>query len=69
MKKLFVYLFMMLVILSCSPAEDEVIETDEKKYPDQESWNTEIILTKNGQKRAVVMAGHLTKNNNESTMV
>jgi len=69
MKKFFVYLFMMILLLSCSPAEEEVIEIDEKKYPDQESWNTEIILTKNGQKRAIVLAGHLTKNNDESTMV
>jgi len=61
MKKFFVYLFMMILLLSCSPAEEEVIEIDEKKYPDQESWNTEIILTKNGQKRAIVLAGHLTK--------
>jgi len=69
MKKFFVYLFMMILLLGCSPAEEEVIEIDEKKYPDQESWNTEIILTKNGQKRAIVLAGHLTKNNDESTMV
>ena len=69
MKKFFIYLFMMILLLGCSPAEEEVIEIDEKKYPDQESWNTEIILTKNGQKRALVLAGHLTKNNDESTMV
>jgi len=69
LKKFSVYLFMVILILGCSPAEDEVIEIKEKKYPDQESWNTEIILTKNGQKRAVVLAGHLTKNNDESTMV
>ena len=69
MKKSFVCLFMVIVILGCSSVEDEIIDVNEKKYPDQESWNTEIILTKNGQKRAVVLAGHLTKSNDESMVV
>ncbi|MDO9548711.1 MAG: LPS export ABC transporter periplasmic protein LptC [Candidatus Marinimicrobia bacterium] len=69
MKKPFIYLLLVILILACSSVEDEVIEADAKKYPDQESWNTEIILTKNGQKRAIVLAGHLTKNNDESTIV
>jgi len=69
MKKSFGCLFMVILVLGCSSVEDEVIDVNEKKYPDQESWNTEIILTKNGQKRAVVLAGHLTKSNDESTVV
>lgn len=45
------------------------MESEERVYPDQESWNTTITLTKNGQKRALVLAGHLTKNNNEALIM
>jgi len=69
MRKSAIFLLMLIMFLGCNSVEDEAIETNERKYPDQESWNPEIILTKNGQKRAVVLAGHLTKNNDESIVV
>jgi LPS export ABC transporter protein LptC len=57
-------------MISCSNVqEDNPTPGEEKQYPDQESWNAVITLTKEGIKRALVNAGHLTKNNNEAQIV
>lgn len=61
--RLMIILFMML---SCSSIEQDEELDSEKAYPDQESWSTEIILTKDGAKRAVILAGHLTKFNQKA---
>jgi len=63
MRKSVIYLVSILLYFSCSSVEEDAVSVEEKQYPDQESWNTEIILTKDGQKKATVLAGHLTKNN------
>ncbi|PIS27146.1 MAG: LPS export ABC transporter periplasmic protein LptC [Candidatus Marinimicrobia bacterium CG08_land_8_20_14_0_20_45_22] len=64
MKKL-LFLSMLFICLSgCSKMTDEQLSESEKQYPDQESWSSQITLTKDGQKRALVDAGHLTKYNN-----
>ena len=69
MKNLIIYIFVLFVIFACSSVEEKQEEITDTQYPDQESWNTEIVLTKNGQKRAIVIAGHLTKSNDESIVV
>jgi LPS export ABC transporter protein LptC len=69
MKHFIISIIILVAILTCSSVEEKPEEIVETQYPDQESWNTEIILTKNGQRRAVVLAGHLTKSNDESIVV
>ncbi|HDP67455.1 MAG TPA: LPS export ABC transporter periplasmic protein LptC [Candidatus Marinimicrobia bacterium] len=69
MKRLIWYCTILVFLLGCQSSEENVIESEERVYPDQESWNTTIMLTKNGQKRALVLAGHLTKNNNEALIM
>ncbi len=69
MKQVGIFILISVVIFTCSSVEEKPDETSENQYPDQESWNTEIILTKNGQKRATVLAGHLTKSNDEAIVV
>ena len=49
-------------------AEDEGAK-DDKEYPDQESWSAEIILTQEGQKKAVIHAGHLLRYNNRAEVL
>ncbi len=69
MRKFVIYLVSILLYFSCSSVEENAVSVEEKQYPDQESWNTEIILTKDGQKKATIIAGHFTKNNDESVVV
>lgn len=69
MKRLIWYGAILVFVLGCQPSEETVIDSEQRKYPDQESWNTTITLTKNGDKRALVLAGHLTKNNNEALIM
>lgn len=38
----------------------------DRQYPDQEIWNSDITLTKDGRKRAVVHSAHLTKYNDKA---
>lgn len=69
MKNILIYLSIAIITISCSTVEEDSAIVEESRYPDQESWNTEIVLTKDGQKRAVVLAGHLTKYNDESVVI
>lgn len=69
MKNMLCCLIAIVWICACGGVQEDFQETTEKKYPDQESWNSTIVLTKNGQKRAVVLSGHLTKNNDESVVL
>lgn len=70
MKNILIWSIVALLTISCSNVqEDSSTPGEEKQYPDQESWNAEITLTKEGLKRALVNAGHLTKNNNEAQIV
>jgi LPS export ABC transporter protein LptC len=62
--------FCILVFLTfffgCSDVSDSEVLQSEKVYPDQESWNSEIVLTKDGRKRAIIVAGHLEKYNDRA---
>lgn len=70
MKNILVWLIVIILVISCSSVqEDNPIPGEEKQYPDQESWNAVITLTKEGIKRALVNAGHLTKSNDEAQIV
>lgn len=70
MRNVLIGSIVILLVISCSSVqEDNPIPGDEKQYPDQESWNAVITLTKEGIKRALVNAGHLTKNNDEARIV
>ncbi len=57
-----------LLLLSCSDIPDEE-NLPAGNFPDQESWNSTIILTKNGVNRAVIRAGHLRKYEQTSTIL
>ncbi|MDP6457320.1 MAG: LPS export ABC transporter periplasmic protein LptC [Candidatus Marinimicrobia bacterium] len=49
------------LLISCSVKEDASPILTKDDFPDQESWNPTIILTREGRKRAVVRSGHLAK--------
>ncbi len=61
---IFLTLFLMVLILSaCGKQDDQDNMTDSEPelMPDQESWNSEIILTSGGKKIALIQAGHMAK--------
>ena len=51
---------------SCTDVKEDDTPVAEREYPDQEIWNSDITLTKDGLKRAVVHSAHLTKYNDKS---
>ena len=60
------HLSLFTFFFSCSDVpEDETVQAD-KQYPDQESWSSDIILTKDGKKIAIIGAGHLVKYNDQA---
>ena len=62
MKKIFFILIIGVVITACTNISEEENAVDQT-FPDHESWNSTIYLTKNGLKNAIIIAGHLTKYN------
>ena len=59
-------LFIALFCWGCTEDKDDESTVIDQQYPDQEIWNSNITLTKDGRKRAVVHSGHLTKNNDQA---
>jgi len=59
-------LFAVLFCWGCAEDKSNEPTMIDRQYPDQEIWNSNITLTKDGQKRAVVHSGHLTKNNDQA---
>ncbi len=49
------------LVLGCSNSLDEGESVTREGLPEQESWGTTIIMTRQGAKQAVVNAGHLQK--------
>lgn len=49
------------LLISCGAREDSGPILTREDFPDQESWNPTIILTREGRKRAVIRSGHLAK--------
>lgn len=61
MRYLFI-VFIFILLFACSNQESESYESNaEKNYPDQESWNTILTITNNGNKVGIVEASHLKK--------
>jgi len=54
------------LLWSCSDESQPNQAASGQTYPDQEIWQPTITLTKDGLKRAIVKAGHLTKYNNQA---
>ncbi len=65
MSRLLLILIITLALIACSDVS-ETNETADRRYPDQEIWNSAITLTKEGKKRAVVHSAHLTKYNDRN---
>ncbi len=59
-KKIFIALIC-LILWNCTKLDDEKPGLTRDGLPDQESWNSTIILTKQGARQAVVKSGHLEK--------
>jgi len=58
-------LFIMLLSACGSSPEENLPELESQLLPDQESWNSTIIISHKGNKRAVIQAGHMRKFENE----
>jgi len=60
-----ILLSLLFVFFGCENAPPEKVLTDSKQYPTQESWNTRLTLTHDGQKTAVMQAMHVRKFSNK----
>ena len=57
-------LFVLLLTVLCSCSEFDQNNQDDAEigeYPDTESWDTEMLFTKQGKRRAVLNAGYVAK--------
>lgn len=63
MKK-FIWLGLFIFFLACGDLSKNN-DSEELNYnvPDQESWNTEIVVSQSGQKKAIIYTNHLRKYN------
>lgn len=52
-----------ILVGGCSEKKTEAVSTEkqEKEYPSQEMWNSELYLSKEGRNQAVVRFGHMIK--------
>ncbi len=62
-KFLIASVFALLVIGCGSRGENDVIDADEMKFPDQEGWNSTVTSTQNGVVTAVIEYGHMQRFN------
>ena len=60
---LLAFILMASILSACGKQDDQEIVADSEPelMPDQESWNSEIILTSGGKKIALIQAGHMAK--------
>ena len=61
MRKTIHILLCLCCVWACSKIPEEAETQQETDFPDQESWNSEIVLTKEGRKNAIIVAGHLLR--------
>jgi LPS export ABC transporter protein LptC len=55
-------IFVLLFLIACSSApEEDPTEISTEEYPDQESWNSTIIITKEGQTIGILEAAYIKK--------
>ena len=59
------------MILNCSKIEEEqpFTSAEQKKFPDQESWESTITMTKEGKRFAEVWAGYIAVYNSENITI
>lgn len=69
MKRRFVVGLVVVFLAGCSRDQDDGTGLTRAEFPDQESWNATIILTREGKKRAVVVSGHLAKYNDKQEVI
>jgi LPS export ABC transporter protein LptC len=63
------WLLFIFVFFSCSGDNENGNEISREGIPDQKSWNSTIILTRDGRKRAVVKSNFLEKYNDRSEII
>lgn len=61
MKKLIFLILIISLIFSCSDEKNKAVSIDTKNYPDQESWDATIFITKDGKTVGNLKAGHVQK--------
>lgn len=61
MKATFLLYVLMMVVIGCGEVRSNESLGNRGDFPDQESWNPTIILTRDAKKRAVVRSNHLVK--------
>ncbi len=60
--RFFLLLLGVLILSACSSEKKDAAEpSGQEDFPDQESWETTIILTREGEKVGHVQAGHVRK--------
>ena len=69
MSKWIIYVFCVLILIGCSGDNENGNEISREGMPDQKSWNSTIILTRDGRKRAVVKSNFLEKYNDRNEII
>ncbi len=66
----FVGFILLGLLTGCSRDESDVglVNADQQLYPEQEGWESTLMLTKNGQNQAVVQYGHMVKYPEDETI-
>ena len=69
--KTFCIFALLSIIAACDKQreQDSMTDSETELMPDQESWNSQIILTSGGNKVALVKAGHITKFNKKNILI
>jgi len=61
MQRFLSILIILVLSSSCSQEEKKPLTVDGKEYPDQESWDAVILITKDGSTVGHLKAGHIQK--------
>lgn len=59
--KMFLRLLIILMFVACSDDQQKTVQTSPGEFPDQESWNATVLITKEGKTVGVLKAGHVQK--------
>ena len=49
------------MFVACSDDQQKTVQTSTGEFPDQESWNATVLITKEGKTVGVLKAGHVQK--------
>lgn len=71
MKKLSHTLILVLFLISGCQREQSAVtnHNDNQEFPDQESWNSTLTTTNNGQVTAIIKYGHMRRFNKNQTVL